>query len=69
MEYEIKPFGSLDCELKENANEAILMRPKCYFVGNREEKYVAKLKCKGVSFKGDSCKYVPDTYDHKTISK
>ena len=33
-----------------------------YFVGNRDTGYLPKIKCKGVSFKTDSCKYVPNTY-------
>jgi len=47
----IKDFGTLDSELKPEANECILLQPKCYFVGNRETNYLPKIKCKGVSFK------------------
>jgi hypothetical protein len=59
--YNIKDFGTLDCEFdrKKNANEAILLQPKNYLVGNRETAYFPKIKCKGVTFKSDACRYVP----------
>lgn len=55
----VKGFGTLDSEL-ENHNEAILIAPKNYLVCNREKKLCKKIKCKGVSFVGDSCRYQLD---------
>ncbi len=63
-DYEIKPFGTLDCEMKEfndrgewiGCDEAYLLAPKNYLVFNRSNGYMPKLKCKGVSFKGSYCK-------------
>lgn len=62
--FEIKPFGTLDCEMKEfndkgewiGCNEAYLLAPKNYMVFNASTGYAPKLKCKGVSFKGSYCK-------------
>ena len=58
-EFDIKPFGSLDCEInpEDNINEAILLQPKNYLVMNRDTKNYVKVKCKGISFKKDFCKY------------
>jgi hypothetical protein len=61
--YEIKPFGTLDCEMKTfdeknewvGCDEAYLLAPKNYMVCNKKENYYPKLKCKGVSFKGKYC--------------
>lgn len=62
-DYEIKPFGTLDCEMKEfndkgqwiGCDEAYLLAAKNYMVLNRSTGYMPKLKCKGVSFKGNYC--------------
>lgn len=53
----IKQFGTLDCELPRFIQEAILIAPKNYLVGDRWIGGCPKLKCKGVSFKGDTCRY------------
>lgn len=61
--YKIKPFGTLDCEMKEfdsegnwvGADEAYLLAPKNYMVCNKQTNYYPKVKCKGVSFKGSYC--------------
>ena len=59
MQFDIKPFGSLDCEINplDNINEAILLQPKNYLVMNRNTNNLVKVKCKGISFKGNYCKY------------
>ncbi len=65
--------------MEEYANEAILLLKKNYYVGNRDNvhydkdtqtygPYFAKVRGKGVSFKGESCKYLPEDYKSETIS-
>lgn len=62
---ELLPFGSLECELPEydkegknwiGCDEAVLIAPKNYLVCNKSLNIFPKIKCKGVSFKGDYCK-------------
>lgn len=60
--YMIKPFGTLDCEIKpeDNINEAILLQPKSYLIMNRATNNLVKYKTKGISFESDSCTYIDD---------